>query len=249
MTPDRAAGTAFYTKLFGWATEELNMGMPYTLARVGGTPVAGMMDMMGPGIPPNWSFYVTVDDVDACAAKAEALGATIQVPPQDIPTVGRFCGFFDPQGAYIAAITYSYEDMPEGAGPEFEKSFVTHGAFSWFELRVPDVDAAVKFYKEIFGWNIEPWEMESGTYTVVKVGDVGVGGIMAPPADQGIPPHWGGYVTVDDADAVAGAVSSSGGTVIVPPMDIPQVGRFTMFTDGQGAAISAIKYVPMEGQS
>jgi hypothetical protein len=201
---------------------------------------------MGPDIPPNWSFYVTVDDVDACAERASALGAKIQVPPQDIPTVGRFCGFFDPQGAFIAAITYSYEDM-EGDGPDFTKAFVTHGAFSWFELRVPDIDAAAAFYREVFGWNIEAMDMPTGPYHIIKVGEAGVGGIISPPAEHGVPPHWGAYVTVDDADVIAKAVVEAGGTVIVPPTDIPEVGRFTMFTDGQGAALAAIKYVPMDG--
>jgi len=245
MTPDPVAGAAFYRDLFGWSTEVMDMGMPYTLASVNGTPVAGIMGMMAPGIPPNWSFYVTVDDVDAVAAKAVELGARIQVEPQDIPTVGRFCGFFDPQGAYIAAITYSYGDM-EGDGPDFTKSFVTHGAFSWFELRVPDVEAAASFYKQLFGWTIEKMDMPSGAYHVVKVGEVGVGGITNPPA-EGVPPHWGAYITVDDADAVASKVTAQGGTLVVPPMDIPDVGRFVMFADAQGASVSAIKYRPMNG--
>jgi predicted enzyme related to lactoylglutathione lyase len=57
--------------------------------------------------PPHWGVYITVDDVDATAAKAQQLGATTIVPPTDIPNVGRFCTFQDPQGAVISAITYS----------------------------------------------------------------------------------------------------------------------------------------------
>lgn len=246
MTPDPKAGASFYTKLFGWSTEEMDLGTPYILARANGQPVAGIMGMMGLDIPPNWSFYVTVNDVDACAAKATQLGVRIQVPPTDIPTVGRFFGFFDPQGAYIAAITYSYEDMPEGEEPDFAQSFVTHGAFSWFELRVPNVDAAMSFYKELFGWNYDPMDTPMGTYHVVKVGDVGVGGITRPP-EEGVPSHWGGYVTVDDADEIAEVAKSEGGKIIVPPMDIPDVGRFTVLADGQGAVLSAIKYRPVDG--
>jgi hypothetical protein len=57
-------------------------------------------------MPPHWGSYVTVDDVDALAAKAAALGAEICMPPTDIPNVGRFCVFRDPQGASLAAISY-----------------------------------------------------------------------------------------------------------------------------------------------
>jgi predicted enzyme related to lactoylglutathione lyase len=56
---------------------------------------------------PRWGVYITVDDVDATAAKAQQLGAATIVPPTDIPNVGRFYTFQDPQGAVISAITYS----------------------------------------------------------------------------------------------------------------------------------------------
>ena len=55
-----------------------------------------------------------------------------------------------------------------------------------------------------------------------------------------------GYVTVDDIDATVAKVKELGGNVIVPPTDIPKVGRFSVFADPQGAVISAITYVPIE---
>jgi len=58
------------------------------------------------GAPPHWGAYVTVDDVDATARRAEELGGKVLVPPQDIPGVGRFCVVQDPQGAVISAMTY-----------------------------------------------------------------------------------------------------------------------------------------------
>ena len=61
-------------------------------------------------VPPHWAAYVTVEDVDATAKKAEQAGATIIVPPTDIPNVGRFCTFQDPQGAVLSVITYIKHD-------------------------------------------------------------------------------------------------------------------------------------------
>lgn len=49
---------------------------------------------------------MTVDNVDASAKKVQELGGRIMVPPTDIPEVGRFCVFHDPQGAVLALITY-----------------------------------------------------------------------------------------------------------------------------------------------
>ena len=118
-----------------------------------------------------------------------------------------------------------------------------HGAFSWFELVTTDVDDAKKFYTQLFGWETEDMPMENMSYTITKIGDEGVGGIMPlPPEAEGAPPHWGVYITVDDVDATAKKAEELGGKIHVPPTDIPNVGRFCVIQDPQGAVISAITY-------
>jgi predicted enzyme related to lactoylglutathione lyase len=125
--------------------------------------------------------------------------------------------------------------------------FKQQGAFSWFELMTTDVDVAKKFYTNPFGWNTEDMTMGDMNYTVVKVGEESLGGIMStPPQAEGTPPNWGVYVTVDDVDATARKAEELGGKVLVPPTDIPNVGRFSMLQDPQGAVISAITYVNSE---
>ena len=125
--------------------------------------------------------------------------------------------------------------------------FKRHGAFSWSELMTTDVEGARKFYSNLFGWKTEEMPMENMKYTIVKVGEEGVGGIMPiPPQAQGSPPNWGVYVTVDNIDATAKKAKELGGKVLVPPTDIPNVGRFAVLQDPQGAVISAITYVNMD---
>ena len=127
-----------------------------------------------------------------------------------------------------------------------DEQYKTHGAFSWFELMTSDIAAAKDFYGKLFGWATEDMPMEGGTYTVVKVKDKGIGGIMHMPPDcQGMPPMWGVYVTVDDVDATAKKTEDLGGKIIMPPKDIPDVGRFCVIQDPQGATIAAISYVEM----
>lgn len=109
MTSDVAAAKNFYSQLFGWELEQAcTAEMEYTIVKSNGREIAGMMTLPpeAGGAPPNWGIYITVDDVDATAAKAEGLGAKIVVPPRDIPEVGRFCVIQDPQGAFVSAITY-----------------------------------------------------------------------------------------------------------------------------------------------
>ena len=123
-------------------------------------------------------------------------------------------------------------------------AFQTPGAFSWCELMTTNAGAATEFYAQLFGWKLEAMNMGM-PYHVVKVGDAAIGGIMGmrPGAPPGMPPTWVPYVTVADVDALVKTVVSLGGKVLMPPADIPSVGRFAVIADPQGAAINVITYV------
>jgi uncharacterized protein len=119
-----------------------------------------------------------------------------------------------------------------------------HGRFSWNELLTTDPEGAKSFYAQLFGWTSQDWPMSDFNYSIVKAGDLDVGGIMQIPSHaKGVPPTWGAYVTVNDVDATAAEAEKLGGKVCIPPTDIPTVGRFTVIQDPQGAMISAITYV------
>jgi uncharacterized protein len=125
-----------------------------------------------------------------------------------------------------------------------DNKYKLHGAFSWCELLTTDVPEAKRFYSKLFGWTLEPAPMPGMEYTLVKYGGEQMGGIMTmPPGCEGMPPSWGVYVTVADVDATAKLAMEMGGKVLVPPQDIPQVGRFCVLQDPQGATIKAITYV------
>lgn len=122
--------------------------------------------------------------------------------------------------------------------------FTTNGAFSWAELTTPDPAAATAFYGKLFGWSFETMDMGTGPYRVIQVGGAGVGGVMAPPPGAPpMPPHWGSYVTVAKCDDTVAQCTALGGTVLVPPMDIPGVGRMAVLQDPQGAVINVISYL------
>jgi uncharacterized protein len=124
--------------------------------------------------------------------------------------------------------------------------FKQHGAMSWYELMTTDPVAAQTFYSELFGWTMRDQEMPMGTYTVFANQGKEVGGLMAhPPGTEGVPPHWALYITVDDVDASLAKAQSLGATVLMPPMDVADVGRMATISDPQGAVINIITYVPM----
>ena len=104
MTSDTDGAGKFYTNLFGWSTETMDMGEmgSYTMwTRGEGRPGGGMMAIpqdKGP-IPPHWLLYFAVADPDVAHAKALELGGTSVVPVTDIPQAGRFAVIQDPVGA------------------------------------------------------------------------------------------------------------------------------------------------------
>ncbi|MBK6470039.1 MAG: VOC family protein [Betaproteobacteria bacterium] len=121
--------------------------------------------------------------------------------------------------------------------------FKTQGAFSWSELMTTDPTAAVAFYTKLFGWGVQDMDMGTGPYHVVKVGETSVAGIMGmPPGAAAMPPAWGCYVTVDNVDQTLARCSELGGKTLVPPMDVPGVGRMAVLQDPQGAVLSVMTY-------
>jgi predicted enzyme related to lactoylglutathione lyase len=110
--------------------------------------------------------------------------------------------------------------------------------FVWHDLMTSDVEAAKKFYGELLGWKFSG--SKNGPYEHISAGDQMIGGMMKLPAPQ-IPPHWMGYVGVDDVDAIVAAAQKNGGRLINPPMDIPDAGRFAIVGDPAGAAFAPFK--------
>ncbi len=122
LTTDADTAKSFYTNVFGYGTAPMDPENPdaYTMfTRPDGRMGVGMMPMPeGAEAPPHWLPYVTVDDVDAMAEKAQSLGATMHKAPDDIPGIGRFAVFADPLGApfaiYAAAAPSEGADSDDG---------------------------------------------------------------------------------------------------------------------------------------
>ena len=114
-------------------------------------------------------------------------------------------------------------------------------SFFWYELMTTDIEAARDFYAGVVGWRPEAWDgtdMSGRPYIVMKSAIRGVGGIMNQPEPMkamGAPPAWVGYIYAADVDAATASVKAAGGSVFCEPADIPNVGRFSVVADPQGA--------------
>ena len=239
MSTDLPAARAFYTALFGWEVRPWDMGEggSYDMLYAGEQGLGGMMPLGGSdGIPSHWIGYLSVADVDAACATAEATGGKTCVPPTDIPTVGRFAVVEDPSGAVFSPFRGDGPDMPVPTN-------APAGTFAWNELMTLDAERAAEFYGRLTGWTYEKMDMgPMGFYWVFKNGSANVCGMMQMPPDAAAPrAHWMPYVAVDDTDASAARATELGGTVLVSPTDIQDWGRFAIVRDPAGAMFGVLQ--------
>jgi predicted enzyme related to lactoylglutathione lyase len=212
----------------------------YTMFNVRGKDVAALYDQpeeqRKQGVPPNWLSYVSVPRVDEAAKKAKSLGATLISEPFDVMDVGRMALVQDPTGAVFALW-----EPRRHTGAKLVNEPVS---LSWNELATRDVPRAKKFYTELFGWTAQTQDMGNMEYTTFRNGERPAGGLMEIAKEWGpVPPHWAPYFAVADTDRTVEKAKELGGEVLMPPMDIPEIGRFAALRDPQGAVFDVIRLI------
>lgn len=231
-TKDPQASLAFYTALFGWeGADQGEEAGHYTIASKDGKQVAAISPSQDDPGPPYWTTYISVDDVDAAAARATAAGGSVVVPPMDVMDAGRMAIFKDTSGAAIAAWQAGTH---LGAGRVNEA-----GAFQWSELSTSDLAGAKKFYSEVFGWG---WG-GADEYAEGQVQGRTVAGVMPrrPDMPAEVPDMWLVYFGSSDVDADFNKAVGLGATAVAEPDDIPGTGRFAVLRDPQGATFALFK--------
>ena len=236
-TTDPAGAKAFYGELFGWEVEDMPAGEAgtYTMLSLDGDEVCALYELEAGrremGIPPHWFHYVSVEDVDAIAARASELGGTVYGEAFDVLDSGRMAIIQDPTGAVLAA----WEPRAHaGAGRVNDV-----GCLTWNELQSRDPGMAGAFYAGLFDWETEPME-ENGklAYILIKNAGSSNGGIMPMTEQHGdAPPHWIPYFTVPSCDGAVAKVRELGGDALAGPLDIGDA-KIAVVRDPQGAVFA-----------
>ena len=239
ITPQPADARAFFGTVLGWTFFEMP-GMGYGM-RVGGRDIGGLFDLNGPNTPPGTPAYVgvmiKVENLESTSAHIIALGGTAR-PPMEIGPSGRMAVCHDPNGA-----EFDLWQPLTMHGTDVDASL--HGAPSWFETITTDDAGATAFYTSLFGWTPQLTSMGTFSYTSFMLNGAPVAGMMPRQPDMGdMPPDWRVYFSVDDADAAAATAAAHGGTICVPPSDIPNIGRFAGIISPQGVMFYVITYLP-----
>jgi len=152
-----------------------------------------------------------------------AAGGQVIVAPMDVMDVGRMAVFLDSGGG---AISVWQPKAHRGAQLANEP-----GSFCWNELDTRDVAAARAFYPAVFGWDVHESGPQGGPneYYEWQVGGKSIGAMMPMPdlVPAEVPSFWLSYFAVADTDATVARLAELGGSVLMPPADIP-AGRFSI---------------------
>lgn len=125
------------------------------------------------------------------------------------------------------------------------------GEFCWNELMTPDTKKAKEFYTQLLGWEAHDHDMGECTYTMFKHKgkDLMVGMMQTPKGmEKEIPPHWMGYILVEDLDASVKKAQSLGATIKVPQQPVGDFGRFAILVDPTGAHIALWQSIQKHGE-
>lgn len=238
MTTDPAGAQEFYGALFGWEYDVNPVpdeagGGEYIMVTKNGHSAAGMgqqnPEQVEQGIPPMWTTYITVDDIEAATGKVEGAGGSVMAPVMEVMEAGHMSVVVDPTGAVLCLWQAN-----QHIGCEIVNE---PGALIWNELITDNMEAAAPFYKAVLDMDTQDQDMGGGqTYTCFMASGDMVGGMLPPPMD-GIPNHWTVYFAVADMDDAVATVNEKGGTVMGEPFHVPGVGRMAAIADPQGATL------------
>jgi predicted enzyme related to lactoylglutathione lyase len=230
-TPDVEAAKRFYTGLFGWEAHAMAAGeaATYVVCTLRGRRVAALFERQPQpdGLPPIWGNYISVQDADAAARRADELGGTLHGEPFDVLDAGRMAVISDPTGAMV-----SLWEPRSQHGAELVNE---PGCLTWNELGTNDPETAGRFFSRLLGWSVDRVEGPEPPYWSIEVGGRPNGGmrqLSAPEVKAGSPSHWLAYFGVEELEAATARAGELGGQVLAGPIDM-EAGRFAVLKDPQ----------------
>jgi hypothetical protein len=224
VSNDTAKARQFHESLLGWKVKALEPG-GYEVIHNGEEFIGGIVAAEA-GTPNHWRSWLSVPDVDDRYGAALAAGAASVLAPRDWPGIGRGATVLDPTGARV-----SLWKGAQGDRDDAEK--VAAGDWDWNELSTPDPARAVAFYEAVFGYTHEDG--------IFKGRDGRARGGVRKQTEGA--PMWVPYVKVEDTAATAAKVAPLGGSLLLDPIDVKDVGRAAMLADPLGAVLGLIQPV------
>lgn len=243
FTEKTATCSRFYTSLFGWTAETLGSGNDtYTLFRLDGRPVAGMIHRPareGSTTKGVWMPYFSVEDLTGALEATTRNGGRIEVAARDFPNRGDQAIIRDNQEALVGLMRTTDGDPDE--------YLAEYGELIWAQLWVRDPDQSLSFYKAVLGYtemegnpddaNVYDHIMGSdGRYRVSldRIPEVNTKGI----------PSWFAFVRVENVEETVAKALELGGFLYLKPDPEIKDGQMAVVRDPAGAILVVLEYEP-----
>lgn len=227
---DPKKAQAFYGEVFGWRAQDVPMGpAPYQMIAVGDKTIGGYAAAIDDRS--HWLSHLLVADAAATAGAVVRAGGKVAMKPTRMGDYGTMARITDPLGAALC--------VWQPAKPEAESGEVADGHFAWNELWTVDVARSLAFYQAIAGYEVRTMKMGEGDYHLLVSGGAERGGVMKSDLPN-VPQMWLPYVQVAGVEPALERAKRLGGEVVVPPTDVPEVGRIAILKDSLGAAIGLL---------
>ncbi|KOV63541.1 VOC family protein [Streptomyces sp. MMG1121] len=239
-SPDIEGTAAFYGAVFGWRFVSAGPEAGgYGYFQKDGKTVAAAGALTEQGARPAWMTYFRTVDVHSAVGAVTAAGGALRAEPVNLGEAWM-AQVTDPQGAQFAV-------AQSGDGIQLASRDDT---LVWVELHTRDPEAAVAFYRGLFGWRSQEMSAPGMTYRVLSVADgdqqEGSFGGVAPLQGGQEEARWVPYFAVADTDATVTVARDNDGTVLMPPADVPGVGRIAWLTDPSGAVFAILRPNPRQ---
>jgi predicted enzyme related to lactoylglutathione lyase len=257
--PDVEAAVEFYAGLFGWTFEDvMPPGAPgrYLIAKLDGQDVGGLASAQEGAAA--WSTYVAVEDADAAVQRLVDAGARVRSAPADAGEGGRSAALTDPEGA-----EFRIWQARRRLGAQVAN---LPGTWNFSDLHTPDPSAAIAFYQQAFGWQVDDLGFGMmirrpgyGDHLEATV-DPGIRArqsvLAAPPGFEDAiawiatsspdeAPHWHVSFTVANRDRTVVEAERLGAKVL--GQSDTEWTRTALIRDPQGAEFTASQFTPPSG--
>ncbi len=239
FTTDPGAATKFYSGLFGWTANTIDMnGRAYTVFSNGSRPVAGLAPRPSARAkrPSRWIGYIAVTNLEATLERVAAAGGKVRAGAREFPDRGSQAIIADGEGSTIGLL----QSMSGDSADDEPKP----GDWNWFELFASQPQVVSAFYRQVMAYDVAPdTRTERKNDFTLSSGGVARAGVAPLPKRAGAKPGWLAVVRVENIDEAVARVVKLGGEVLVHPRPAAYGSRFAIIADSTGGTVGLVEYV------
>lgn len=244
FTADVKAAAEFYTRTFGWTSEEIKIReVEYILMRNFGRPVAGLVHrrkVRGESAEGLWVAYLSVNSISKAIIASKGQGAQVLVEPGVLDGRGGHAVIADPEGSIIGILK-----SMSGDPPDFQPM---PGDFAWSNLLSRNEDAAARFYRSVFNYDpLQVDDTDKVNQYYLASDDYARIGIGALNNDDDATPGWIHFIRVRNLEKTLNKALDAGAKTLVEPTANLFDGRVAVIADPVGAAVGLIEWTETEG--